>query len=224
MTLRRSLSCLLLLAAPAAFAGTIAYDYPTVDIPGNSPNVGNQGYGFGLGMDFHVNVGQAIVVDQLGAFYSGQSIIDPGTTLTVQLFDQANTATRLATAVFDSTTPGTLVGGQYMLNITPLLLGAGGYTIVAYGYNNNQLNGNLNVDLLTFKPANLNGGGVLTFDASSPYGSNVGTYPNSPFAGYTNEFGAGTFSFDNASAPEPGSLLLFGTGLVAVVVRRRRRA
>ena len=145
--------------------------------------------------------------------------LTPARLLTVQLYSQADTSTPLATAVFNSATPGTLVGGQYLLDIAPVYLVAGGYTIVAYGYSANQLNGNRNVGS-SFNPANLNDGGVLTFDASSPYGSNVGTYPNVPFSGFNNEFGAGTFAFD--SVPEPGSLLLFGTGLVALVVRRRR--
>ena len=218
MNARRILGLAALLALavsmPRQAQAVIAYD-----IAGGT--AGNQAYGNVLGADF--NVEYAINVTALGAFDSGSDGM--GATITTQLWsrnegalvgtarsnyldDSAGGSAPLASATFTPGDPGVLEGGNRFKDIPGggLILQPGPYTIVAYGYNAAEYNGNMGVANPVFPGGTMNdGGGSISFVGFGRHtdfsiGGTVDTGP-------ANRFGTGTFKFE-AADPLPVPITL----------------
>jgi hypothetical protein len=184
-------------AVHSSIASITAYEVP-------AGAVGNQNFGGSLGMDFDVQNASGIVVDRLGVFDSGTDGLN--VPIEVAVYDRVTGALASAgTTVFAAGATGTLEGGSRFLNLAaPLSLPAGFQgSIVAWGYGNTELNGNLgNVGFLS--PLTINHGGAkLQFVGSSRWG-NAASYPTNIDAGPANRYAAGTFSY-NAN-PSIGSM------------------
>ncbi len=160
--------------------------------------VGTQAYPNGLGMDFDVIT--PVIVSRLGAFDSGGNGIFASVPLTTQIFTRnGNSGSLLASLTFSSTDPGTLVdGSRFKPLATPLLLNPGSYTVVSYGYDNNNPNGNLGTgNAKTWSTDD--GGGMISFVGVSRHGvsgsTGPGTFPASLDGGPADRYAAGTFEF-----------------------------
>jgi hypothetical protein len=164
----------------------------------NAGVVGNQGYGNGLGMDF--NVVNSISVTRLGVFDSGSDGISGGTTLTAQIYKRSgNSGTLRASFAFNSASPGVLLeGSRFKALNPPMVLDPGSYSIVGYGFDDANPNGNTNGD----SPADWStddGGGLITFVGASRYGSaGPGVFPATPDLGPFNRYAAATFEYSRA--------------------------
>ncbi|MBE7502579.1 MAG: lamin tail domain-containing protein [Verrucomicrobiales bacterium] len=170
---------------------------------------GTQNYGGSLGMDFVV--AQPIVVTQLGVFDDRADGLRA--TLTAQLWrrDERGTPTSfgddrgaamLAELTFTPAAPGTLeAGSRFKPLAQPVALAPGSYTIVAYGYNDAERNGNAGtgsaVDALTTD----DGAGALRFVGFSRYGA-AGAFPATVDTGPEDRYAAGTFTFVLGSDPD----------------------
>ena len=167
-----------------------------------SGTAGNQNYGGSLGMDFIVN--QPIVITELGCFDAdGNGITGTSTNIRVQIFarndggtpndpsDDTGGSALLTTPVsFTAASPGTLIGGHRFKNLTSQLeLAPGRYTIVAWGFNASNLNGNNSGGFTTTTTGN----GLLTFTGRSRYGT-AGQFPGTVDT-HMAQYGAGTFRF-----------------------------
>src|SRR6187402_2865412 len=132
-------SVLAQLTGTAGFASITAYNVP-------AGAIGNQNFGGSLGMDFDVQNANGIVVDRLGAFDSGSDGLNMP--IEVGIYDRnLGTLATATTTVFSPGATGTLEGGSRFLNLAaPLALPAGFQgSIVAWGYGDTELNGNLGV-------------------------------------------------------------------------------
>src|ERR1700691_2220458 len=139
---RLLLGCLLpaLLPAIARAQTTIAYDAPAnILVPPPPSEPGNQDWTGNLGLDFNVN--SPIVVTALGAFNANGAAGFVGT-VNVQIFNRTTT-TGVGPVVTLTGTVGTLVNGDRFVNVTPFILPAGNYSIVAVGFGASDLNGNV---------------------------------------------------------------------------------
>lgn len=161
-------------------------------LPANS--IGDQNFGGSLGMDFDVTA--PVQVTQLAAFDAGGNGITGS--IIVQLWSRNNGGTStnpsddtagsvLASATFTGSTD-TLDAAYRFKNITSITLGAGSYTIVAYGYNASELLYNRSPYPTT------NTGGALNFVGSGRYGT-AGAWPATPDAGPAARYGAGSLVF-----------------------------
>lgn len=188
----------------------IAYDYPV--------SIGNQSvYNGSLGMDFDVNT--TITITSLGVYDSGADGL--GRQITAYIYNR-NTATAVATLVFDIGNTGTLVNGQRFLTLTtPLVLTVGFQgSIVAENYGDLEPNmNNVPGSLSTLN----DGGGAISFVGTARYGD-LGSFPGNPDFGPVNRYGAGTFIFEPADTtiPEPSTGLLLAAGLLGLAWMRRR--
>jgi len=189
-----------------------------------APVPGVQNYGGSLGIDFMVNGGGA-VISSLGAFDSnGDGITNGG--ITAQLWQRNNngtpndpaddTGTLITSETFSAALPGTLEGSyRFKPLASPLSLAPGDYTIVAFGYDDLEKNGNV------FTPDNVpfndEGNGTISFVGRSRFGA-AGAFPATADA-LPAQYMAGSFKF--SAIPEPAGVL---TGLLAgaVLLRRRR--
>lgn len=178
-------------ASAARALPVIAYDNPV--------SAGNQNYGGSLGMDFDANL--PIVVTRLGVYDDGANGIAAGTTLNATIFRRTGVAVG-PVATFTNVSPGTLVGGQRFIDVVDYLLEPGQYSIVAWGYNNNDLNGNG----APFSILNSNNG-AISFVGTSRFGA-AGLFPATPDGGPANRYRAGTFEF--FEVPEPSTFALWG--------------
>ena len=209
---------------PATFNGDlIAYQV-------NAPQGGIQDFGGSVGMDFVVE--SPIVVSALGAFDADQDGMNLDITVDLWSRDDAGTPDAaddtgvaiLATEVFTSNDPGTLVGGSRLKSLdTPLVLPAGAYTINAHGYGAGELLANSGVGGGFFIDRQLNDGGLLSFVGTSRFCFQDGPctdFPPTPDGGPEDRYAAGTFAF--SPVPEPGVLTLLAVGLLTLVLVRRR--
>src|ERR1043166_4062466 len=156
-------------------------------------------------MDFDVLTN--LVVTGLGAFDSGTDGINPSSTLTTQLYTRSgNSGTVLATLTFTAADPGTLVDSSRLKPLaSPLVLSPGSYSIVSYGYDNNNRNGNLGTGN-TKSWSTDDGGGLLSFVGGGRYGTGgPGTFPVTPDGGPADRYAAGTFEF----RPVPDAPMIF---------------
>ncbi len=192
---------------------------------------GSQGYMSGLGADFDVVNPTGIEVTALGYFDHLRDGITSATTIHVSIYDRTGSGSELLRLGFDLADPGLLEAGtsnRFKDLVSPLHLDPGEYSVVAIGFN--LVDHNANTVHGNSPPTTDDGGGLLDLTGMlTRYGGALGTLPtNTGFYGPTYAFGAGTFEFeasvDTSAVPEPGTLLLFGLGLmgVGVCVRRRR--
>lgn len=168
---------------------------------------GTQNYGGSLGMDFVVNA--PVTVTEVGCFDSdGNGIGGAATNLRVQLFvrnpvgtpndpaDDTGGAALLSTPVsFTQAAPGTLLGAHRFKRLeTPLTLTPGSYTLVSWGYNSSNPNGNNSAGFSTPNP----GGGLLTFTGHSRYTGAAGGFPGN-LDSHATQYGAGSFIYHGNS-------------------------
>lgn len=196
----------------------------------NPPQSGNQAWTGSLGMDFDVCPEGTchIKVRQLGFFDSNDDgIMGTSTAITVALYDRTDTSTALASQTFTFGSDGDLMNGYRFKDIETLSLNSGLYTVLAWGFNNDDPNGNQNNAggpvVLT------DGAGLLDFVStrfSASTGDAGGTV--SPFDPLCTEpsglgpscFAAGSFKYTVA---EPGTLAILGLGLAGLGIARRQK-
>jgi hypothetical protein len=175
---------------------------------------GNQGYGGALGMDF--NVSSPVQITDLGCFDDLSDGLASDTVITVKLWQRNDNGTPddpaddtgiavLATQTFTNTSAGTLENGNRFKPLpVPVTLTNGAYTIVAYGFNANERNGNGAGDNPPLPPLTLNtGGAAVQFVGRSRWGDNTSAFPVNADA-MVAQYAAGTFKFQvlpNASFP-----------------------
>jgi hypothetical protein len=212
-----SCAAMFLMVGQAARANVWAYTSPNT---GSSPLQAWQG---SLGLDFNVN--SSIYVTALGAFNSkGDGKVNSGP-IQVAIFNRDTGVAVTPSAIFSSGTTYTLTPGKFDIqqSITQTRLNAGHYSIVAVGFSDADLNGNLD---RTSPPSTTdNGGGLISFVGTARYNTDFsGTLqlPNIIDGGPYNRYDAGTFEY--TATPEPGFYGLMGLGVsgLFVAVRRRR--
>lgn len=191
--LNKTLSCIMLAGAFLVPSAVSATPINAFEIQGGTI-AGNQAFSGPLGQDFQVN--EAVTVSALGAFDSNADGFV--STITVSLFNLADTTSALATSVF-SGLAGSLDGQYRYQSITDLTLDPGTYSVVAVGYSSVETNGNNNVSAI---PLSANDGAGLISFVDSRFGFNVSAFPtlttvgNSPCSGAQETcFAAGSFQF-----------------------------
>ncbi len=123
---------------------------------------GNQGYTGALGNDFDVNSPIAII--SLGVFDDDADGISGS--IDVHIFDLINPVPPLASKMI--TGAGDPLMGEFRFkDITPLILAPGNYSVVAYGFDGTDENGNENVGDI---PLVTDGGGGLISFIDSRFG------------------------------------------------------
>jgi hypothetical protein len=183
---------------------------------------GNQDFSGSLGMDFDVN--QSIQVTHIGVFEPGQNGISNGTTLTVQLWSRNNNGTPsvpyddtgievLVSQTFTLESSGTLDGASVFKSITPKNIAPGSYSIVAYGYNGSEPNGNEGNP--GFVGSVDDGGGLITFVGLSRFSGSIGVFPEIVDGGSSNRYGAGTFKFNGINSSQIVKPYTFTSGTSA---------
>jgi hypothetical protein len=114
---------------------------------------------------------------------------------------------------FTAANPGALVESSRFKPLPlPLALKPGSYSIVAYGFNSQNRNGNLGTGDAHLWTTD-NGGGLLAFVGSGRYNGAVGTLPPTPDGGPADRYAAGTFEF----LPAPALPRIYGQPTNALV-------
>jgi hypothetical protein len=202
-----------LAAVNCAQATLIAYDA--------AAQLGNQGYTGSLGMDFDVNT--PIWVTALGVFDSGANGLSG--TLYAAIYNRDTANLVIAPVAFTSADPGTLIDGSRFKELAEQIeLGVGHYSIVSWGYNSADPNGNSYITIpnpITLSTLD-DGGGAISFVGTGRYQSGV-VYPTYIDSGPVNRYLAGTFAYDTSfdTAPVPPTVLLLGSGLLGLGLLRR---
>lgn len=223
--------------APAKYsAGTFMYDAeygPTggvataLQVAGGT--VGQQNFGGALGIDFVAT--RPLSVSSLGVFDSGSDGIAPSASIIAELWRRDDMGTgdpgddvgleMLASLSFSAGDDGLLEGGSRFKDLpTALTLDPGAYTIVAHGYNADELLGNAGFDRETVSMVDTEAGSV-EFVGTGRFGVTAGEFPGSPDAGPANRYLAGTFKYTVVPEPAVGGLLA-AAGAAVLLVRRRR--
>lgn len=205
---------LALAGAVSARADNIAYTDPA--------NQGTQGWGGNLALNF--NVLSPITVTELGVFNASGSgtITNP---IQVVIYNTGtNTAVTPIVTFKGHYTPGGL-GFDVFQAIAPVVLGIGSYEVDAVGFSASDLNGNLNTGSSSGPLLN-NFAGSLAFtgasyDASPALDDPLTCGGCAALPARTHQFDAGTFGVK--AVPEPSSLLIFGTGVLALGMMAFRR-
>ena len=196
--------CLLLaLTGASVHADTVAYADPG--------NQGTQGFGGNLGLNF--SVVSPITVTSLGAFNASGTGIITGT-IQVVIFNTTTNTEVTPVVTFGPNASYTALGFDVFQAITPVVLGPGSYQVDAVGFSASDHNGNLNTG--SSSGPVLSGGGSILFTGAGYDGSATLDDPSACAGCKPNQFDAGTFTFTTTPTPEPSSLLLFGSGLVAL--------
>lgn len=181
-------------------AQTIAYDVPA--------QTGNQAWNGNLGLDFDVN--SPIMILKLGAFDANGDGFSG--TVQVAIFNRDTSLPVTSTATFTGTA-GTLVNGSRFLSLSPaVVLPVGHYSVVAVGFNNTDMNGNLGVAGAVASTEN-SGSGLISFVGTARYDANTSLdLPGNIDGGPANRYLAGTFQFTtNAPAVAPVLTTSFGS-------------
>jgi hypothetical protein len=182
---------------------------------------GNQVWN-GVGLDFDVNPGPGIRVLELGVYDDGSDGISGGVTLSTVLFD-AVTHTPLVQMSFTAGDAGMWAAHDYLFKPLddPILLGPGRYTLVAYGFdqNNQEHNSSIGGPGPIFQ-----GGGAISF-YQSVWGTGAdlsAVYPMNTFGPTCPDYFDGpNMVFERV--PIPGAALLgaIGAGFVGYLRRRK---
>lgn len=164
-------------------------------------SLGNQAWKGEMGMEFVVNDMRGIVIRQLGAFdHEGNGISglqNGGVRVAIFNKDTRNIVPGLDEVIIGM---GDAYSGNHrMKNITPVTLMPGHYVLVAKGYCNSEMNGNLNAGGHAGYALD-GGGGALTFIQSLYSDDHAGGfgYPVYDYAPSPNVFLAGTFTYEKA--------------------------
>jgi hypothetical protein len=205
---------LALVGAASTRADNIAYTDPA--------NQGRQAWGGNLALNF--NVLSPITVSELGVFNASGSGTITGKIQVVIYNTVTHTAVTPVVTFSGNYTPAGL-GFDVFQTIAPVVLGVGSYEVDAVGFSASDLNGNINIG--GTGPILNNFAGSLAFTGAS-YDASTGLDDPSTCAGcaplpaQSRQFDAGTFGAVT-KVPEPSSLLLFGTGVLALGMMAFRR-
>lgn len=198
-----------------ANAATIAYDYTAVSL--NAPSV----FAGSVGLDFRVNT--PISIFALGVFDNGSFANLAGLNnggVNVALYNLTTMMQVGPVVSFTPTSAGTQTGAEAFKSVSPFVLSAGSYTVVASGADIYNSNGSANPSSTTNS-----GGGLISFIGAGRFnGANGLTFPGSVDAGPANRYDAGSFQYSPvvSPVPEPESLALFSFGLLFLTQVRRR--
>ena len=168
---------------------------------------GSQNFNGGLGIDFVVN--RPIRVLELGAFDADSDGFNAEITVELWTRDDGETPFDpaddfgldiLASTTFSEDEGGDILNGFQFRDLdSPIILEEGAYTIVGWGYNDDENNGNVGTGfdadafLLTKSDA-------IEFVGNSRFGSTGGDFPDSVDGGPEVRYAAGSFAFDEGSS------------------------
>lgn len=153
----------LVLATGSVCAATFqAFSFPSDDQPGN------QAYTGGLGNDFDVL--STIRVDSLGVFDDDGDGISGS--LTVGIFDLSDVSSGPLVSATISGSDDLLVGSFRFNDVTPLILGPGNYSVVAFGFGADN---NANENVADIPLVTNDGGGLIDF-VNSRFGTGLPDY------------------------------------------------
>jgi hypothetical protein len=192
------------------------------NIPYTDPaSQGTQAWGGNLALNF--NVVAPIILTELGVFNAAGNGVITGT-ISVVIYDLTSHTQVTPMVTFHGTYATAGLGYDVFQTITPVTLGVGSYQVDAVGFSGTDLNGNLNTG--SSSGPLLNGGGNLLFAGAAWDSSSTLDGPTSCAgcvggSAQSSQFDAGTFAF--TAVPEPGSLMLIGSGVLVLagVIRRK---